>query len=277
MENLNLENVAEFKEKAISMGMEYAPKLVLAILTLILGLWVIGLLCKGMTKAFNKKDYDASLQKYLINLTKNILKVILFISVIQMIGVKTTSFVAVLGAAGLAVGLALQGSLSNFAGGVLILAFKPFKVGDYIKAQGLEGTVRSIQVFHTILITADGKKVILPNGDLSNGPIENYNSEPARRLHFEFGIGYADDIDKAKSILEDLIVGDDRILKDPTHRVAITSHGDSSVGISTYMWCSPEQFWDVHFSFPEKVKKAFDENNVEIPFPQIVVHQASAS
>lgn len=275
MDLINQETMNQLKEKAITMGLEFLPKIVLAIVTLVIGLWIIKVICGLLKKVFNKQSYDESLQKYLLNLTRIFLKIILFVTVIQIVGVKTTSLVAVLGAAGLAVGLALQGSLSNFAGGVLILIFKPFQVGDYIKAQGLDGSVYAIKVFHTELISADGKKIILPNGPLSNGAIENYSSEPARRIQFDFGIGYGDDMDKAKSIIEDIIGNDERVLKDPQHRVAISNHGDSAVGICVQVWCRPELYWDVYFSYPEKVKKAFDTNNIEIPFPQMVVHKAS--
>ncbi|MCB0271732.1 MAG: mechanosensitive ion channel [Bdellovibrionales bacterium] len=271
---MSVDHIKMLQEKAVSMGVEYLPKLVLAIVTLVLGLWLIRIFRSFLKRVFQRQKCDESLQKYLVSLTSIALKILLIVTVIQMVGVKTTSIVAVIGAAGLAVGLALQGSLSNFAGGILILIFKPFQVGDYIRAGGLEGTVRAIQVFHTELISADGKKVVLPNGNLANNPIENFNCEPARRISFLFGIGYGDDIDLAKSVIEDLIVKDDRVLKDPKHRVAVSKHGDNAVEMTVQVWCRPDLYWDVYFSYPEKVKKAFDDKEIEIPYPQMVVHQA---
>jgi len=268
-------NLTVYKDKALGMLMDYAPKLVLAIVVLFVGMRLIKVACNLAARFFQKKDYDKSLENYLLSMLRIALKVVLFVMVIQMIGVQTTSLVAILGAAGLAVGLALQGSLANFAGGVLLLIFKPFKVGDFIRAQNLEGAVQSIQVFATELITLDGKKVIIPNGPLSNGPIENFTSQPARKVSFEFGIGYSDDIDKAKAAVEEIITADDRILKDPKHLIAVTTHGDNSVGLGVYVWCTPDKYWDIHFSYPEKVKKAFDAKGIEIPFPQMVVHKAS--
>ena len=189
-----------------------------------------------------------------------------------MVGIETTSFVAILGAAGLAVGLALQGSLANFAGGVLILMFKPFKVGDLIEAQGFIATVKEIQIFNTILKTADNRIVIIPNGSLSNGSMVNINQESTRRVDFVFGIGYEDDIDKAKSILNTLADNDSRVLKDPAKVIVLSELADSSVNFTVRLWAKTEDYWGVYFDMQEAVKKSFDQQGISIPYPQQDVH-----
>jgi small conductance mechanosensitive channel len=189
-----------------------------------------------------------------------------------MLGVQMTSFIAILGAAGLAVGLALQGSLANFAGGVLLLLFKPFKVGDFIEAQGFSGSVNAIQVFNTVLKTPDNKTIIIPNGNLSNGAITNFTAEKNRRVDWTFGIGYSDDIKKAKEILVQLIKSDPRILDEPEAMVALSELGDSSVNFVVRAWVKLEDFWGVYFDIQEKVKLTFDEQGISIPFPQRDVH-----
>ncbi|MCB0327298.1 MAG: mechanosensitive ion channel [Bdellovibrionales bacterium] len=259
------------QEKVITYALEYGPKLLLAIVFLIVGMILIGLLIKGIKKAFKKADVDPSLQTFLVSLCGWSLKALLLISVASMLGIKTASFVAILGAAGLAVGLALQGSLANFAGGVLILLFKPFKVGDFINGQGISGTVREIHVFHTTLITSDGKKAVIPNGDLSNGIIENFTSEPIRRCEFAFGIGYGSDLKKAKEEIQKIIDEDARALRDPASLVAVSGHGASSVDLKVQVWCKTEDYWPIMNSYPEKVKLAFDAAGIEIPFPQMDV------
>jgi small conductance mechanosensitive channel len=250
----------------------YAPKLVLAIITLIIGLWVIGALKRVLVRSMEKKEVDSSLRGFLSAMFSVILKVLLIISVISMVGIETTSFIAILGAAGLAVGLALQGSLANFAGGVLILILRPFKVGDYIESMGHAGSVTNIQVFHTEMKTPDNKTIILPNGPVANGDIVNYSTEATRRIDFSFGIGYSDDISKAKEILNKIIAADDRVLKDPAPFVAVGELADSSVNITTRVWCKKELYWDIYFEMFEKVKSEFDANGISIPFPQTDVH-----
>jgi small conductance mechanosensitive channel len=250
----------------------YAPKLVLAIVTLIVGLWVIGGLKKLVKKSMEKKDIDKSLRNFLTSLFSVLLKVLLVISVISMVGVETTSFIAIIGAAGLAIGLALQGSLANFAGGALILILKPFKTGDYIESMGHAGTVNNIQVFHTELKTPDNKTIILPNGPVANNDIVNYSTEDTRRIDFAFGIGYSDDISKAKELLNKIIAADNRILKDPAPLIAVGELADSSVNITTRVWCKKEEYWNIYFDMFEKVKTTFDANGISIPFPQRDLH-----
>ena len=261
-----------YTDKGIGLLLEIGPNLVLAIITLIVGLWVIKLLGKGFERAMDKGSLEISLKRFLLSLARILLKVMLFISVISMLGVQTTSFIALLGAAGLAVGLALQGSLANFAGGVLLLLFKPFKVGDFIDAQGFLGTVHSIQVFNTVLKTPDNKTIVIPNGDLSNGSITNFSTESTRRIDMTFGIGYSDDIKKAKDLLNRLVKEDERILKDPASMVVLSELGDSSVNFAVRVWCNSADFWGIKCDMQENVKLTFDSEGISIPFPQRDVH-----
>lgn len=258
--------------KAIELSMLYVPKVVLAVLTLLIGLWVINLFVKISRKGLAKSDVDVTLRRFITSLISIALKAMLLITVISMLGVQMTSFIAVLGAAGLAVGLALQGSLANFAGGVLTLLFRPYKVGDVIEAQGHLGKVHAIQIFNTIVKTFDNKTIIIPNGDISNGSIVNYSTEETRRVDMSFGIGYGDDIQKAKEVINGLIEADTRILKDPAPMVRVSELGDSSVNFVVRPWCKAEDYWDIYFDMHEKVKLAFDENGISIPFPQSDVH-----
>ncbi len=261
-----------YKDKLIEMALKYAPKLLLAILTLIIGFWMIRILVRLLEKGLTKSNVDKSLHHFLRSGAGILLKVLLIISVASMVGIQTTSFVALIGAASFAVGLALQGSLANFAGGVLIILFKPFKVGDFIEVQGQSGTVSQIQIFSTILNTVDNKRVIVPNGNLSNGTIINYSAEDSRRVDWTFGIGYDDDLKKAKTILSGIIARDPRVLKDPEPSVAVAELADSSVNFTVRAWCQPGDYWNLFFDILEKVKLTFDENNISIPYPQTDVH-----
>ncbi len=267
-----MENLQAYYNQGIEFLLRVVPQFLWAIVALVVGLWIIKLILKATNKAMEKGNVDASLRKFLNSLIGIGLKVLLLISVASMLGIATTSFIAVIGAAGLAVGLALQGSLANFAGGVLILLFKPFRVGDVIETQGHTGKVAEIQVFNTVLKTPDNKTVIVPNGAVSNGSIVNYSTEEKRRVDMTFGIGYDDDIQKAKDILLDLLEEDNRILKDPTPQVLLSELADSSVNFSVRAWVKGADYWDVYFDMQEKVKKAFDANNISIPYPQHDVH-----
>ncbi len=267
-----MESLQGYWQTAVELLMTYLPKLVLAIIVLIAGLWLIRLVLKGMDRGLGRSNIELSLQKFLRSFLSIVLKALLLISVASMVGIATTSFVAILGAAGLAVGLALQGSLANFAGGVLILFFKPFKVGDVIDAQGVVARVHDIQVFHTILKTFDNKTVILPNGMLSNGSITNFSTEPTRRVDMTFGIGYGDDIQKTKTLLARLVEEDTRILKDPAPQIALSELGDSSVNFVVRVWCEAADYWGIYFDMQEKVKKNFDLEGISIPFPQRDLH-----
>jgi small conductance mechanosensitive channel len=270
-------NVEQLTQTATEMLMSYGPKLVLAVLTLIVGFWIIKRVmgaCEGMME---RSQVEITLRKFLLNLGSILLKALVIISVASMVGVETTSFIAMLGAAGLAVGLALQGSLANFAGGVLILFFKPFKVGDLIEAQGYLGIVKEIQIFVTVLTTLDNQRIIIPNGLLSNGCVTNLNAEPHRRVDMTFGISYGDDVLQAKRVLQDLITADTRVLAEPASEVYVSAHADSAVSMLVRVWVKPENYWGVYFHMHEQVKLAFDREHITIPFPQRDVHMISAS
>ena len=257
-------------DQAIAMTMLYAPRLVLAIITLLIGLWLIQRLVNVLDHKLGAKD--PTLSSFLRGLVSVVLKVLLLISVASMVGVATTSFVAVIGAAGLAIGLALQGSLANFAGGVLILIFKPFKVGDTIEAQGFVGTVKEIQILHTILNTPDNRRVVIPNGSLSNSSLVNMSVNTTRRADMTFGISYNDDIDKAKAICQRLLDADPRVLKDPAPLIVVGSLGDNSVNLTVRCWTNASDLWPFQWDMLERVKKSFDAEGVTIPFPQRDVH-----
>jgi len=259
-------------EQIMDLVLKYGGQLLLAILTLLIGLWVIGRIMKGVKKVFEARDFDASLQSFLLSVFAIVLKIMLIISVISMVGVEMTSFIAILAAAGLAIGMALSGTLQNFAGGVMILILKPFKTGDYITAEGHSGTVKEIQIFHTILNTPDKKTIILPNGPVANGSTVNYSTEPVRRVDFTFGIGYNDDIDKAKNVIQEVIDKDERIFKDPTPFIGVINLGDSSVDLVTRVWANAGDYWGIFFDMQETIKKEFDRQGVSIPFPQRDVH-----
>jgi small conductance mechanosensitive channel len=259
-------------EAIMALVTDWGLKLLMALVVLIIGLWIIKLIMGAIVRNMEKREVDASLRSFLKSLIGALLKIMLIISVITMLGVEMTSFVAILAAAGLAVGMALSGTLQNFAGGVMLILFKPFKAGDFIDAQGYTGTVREIQIFNTILKTPDNKTVIIPNGGLSTGAMVNFSTEPQRRVDFVFGIGYGDDIDKARGVLDRLIAADDRILKDPEPFVAVSELADSSVNFVVRVWADAANYWGIFFDMTENVKKEFDKENISIPFPQTDVH-----
>jgi small conductance mechanosensitive channel len=256
----------------MELSITYGLKLVLAIVTLVVGLWLIKLLLRVLGKTFEKNKVEPTLSRFLRSLLASLLKIMLIITVISMVGVEMTSFIAILAAAGLAVGMALSGTLQNFAGGVIIILFRPFKVGDFIEAMGFMGTVKEIQIFNTILTTVDNKTIIIPNGSLSGSAMTNFSTEPKRRVDFTFGIGYSDDIDKAKRVIESVIKSDDRILKEPPPFIAVSGLGDSSVNITVRVWADAADYWGIFFDMNENVKKSFDKEGISIPFPQRDVH-----
>lgn len=250
----------------------YGPKLILAILTLIIGSKLIHSLKKFIEKTIIQSNIDNSLKPYISGISVTLAKVVLYISVAGMIGIQTTSFIAILGAAGLAIGMALQGSLANFAGGVLILLFKYFKVGDYIKAQGQAGTVKEIQVFATILNTPDNRIIIIPNGPLAGGTIENVSALDTRRVDLVFGIGYDDNIDTAKEVFKRVLSETPEILPEPTPTIEVNELADSSVNFIVRPWVMSKDYWKVYYSLTERMKKALDEAGLSIPYPQRDIH-----
>lgn len=267
-----MENIDFYSNKLLELVIEFAPKLLLAIVTLVIGLWIIKRLSKVVEKALIKGDVDLSLRPFLRRLLEFTLKILLLASVISMIGVEITSVIAILGAAGLAIGLALQGSLSNLAGGVIILIFKPFRVGDLIELSGQTGIVKEIRIFYTTIRTPQNHIVTVPNGNAANSTVINFTMEDTRRIDLLFGIGYGDDIDKAKSVLKSIIESETKILKDPPPLIAISELADNSVNIKVHTWVHNPDYWYVFHFMHEAVKKEFDKAQISIPFPQRDIH-----
>lgn len=266
-------DVNNIMEIITTKGSEYGIKLVGAIIVWIIGSFIVKSLGNAFGKMLDKRGTDASLKPFLKSLVGALLKVMLVISVLSMLGIEMTSFIAILGAAGLAVGMALSGTLQNFAGGVMILIFKPFKVGDYLEAQGHIGTVSEIQIFNTILKTLDNKTIIIPNGGLSNASMVNYSTEPTRRVDFTFGIGYGDSIELGKEVLLNLLKTDTRIINDPAAPfVEVVALADSSVNFTVRVWVKTEDYWGVYFDTNAKVYNEFNKAGLNIPFPQMDVH-----
>jgi len=251
---------------------EIAWQVAQAILVLVIGLPIIRILTGILSRFMKKRNIDESLRPFLKSMFKNILLVLLVITALSMLGIEMTSFVAIIGAAGLAVGLALQGTLQNFAGGVIILLLRPFRVGDYIEGAGEAGTVKEIQIFNTILNTPDNVRVTVPNGKLSNDNISNYSIEDTRRVDMVFGIGYSDDIKKAKELLEQIVNSDERVLKDPEPQVVVGELADSSVNFKVRPWVKGADYWGLYFDMQQRVKEEFDAHGISIPFPQRDVH-----
>ncbi len=255
-----------------AMIMEYGQKLVIGILVLVIGLWIVGIITKTVKRLMQKQGLDPALQSFLGSMLGITLKILVVITALGTLGVEMTSFVAILAAAGLAVGMALSGTLQNFAGGVMLLIFKPFKVGDVISAQGHTGSVNEIQIFNTILKTPDNKTVIIPNGGLSTGSMVNFSTEARRRVDWTVGIGYGDDADKAKEVLMGMLQDDSRILKDPAPFIALAELADSSVNFTVRAWVEAANYWGVYFDLNERVYKEFEKHGLNIPYPQMDVH-----
>jgi len=275
--DISVEKFEHYMTLIGEMGLTFGSKLLVALLVFIVGSWIISRVMKLFDIAMTAKKVEITLHQFLMSIVSIMFKAILIIIVASMIGVETASLIAVLGAAGLAVGLALQGSLANFAGGILILFFKPFKAGDVIEAQGYVGTVQEIQIFNTIVLTLDNQRVIIPNGLLSNGCVKNLFIEKTRRVDMTFGISYDDDILKAKAILQRVMDNDERVLKDPSADIFVSAHADSSVNFLVRPWVNSEDYWPVYFGTMEAVKIAFDQEGITIPYPQRDVHIIQAS
>jgi small conductance mechanosensitive channel len=265
-------NTEQILDHIYDLALFYGPKVLAAIAVWIIGSWVIKWLSKSFNKMLENRQTDASLRPFLKSLVGMLLKVLLVISVLSMLGVEMTSFIAVLGAAALAVGMALSGTLQNFAGGVMILLFKPFKVEDVIEAQGFLGKVSEIQIFNTILKTPDNKTIIIPNGGLATSALTNFSTEAQRRVDWTFGIGYGDNVEQAKAVIKELCDQDSRILKDPELFIAVSELADSSVNFAVRAWVNADDYWDVYFQMNEKVYNTFDQKGLNIPFPQMDVH-----
>lgn len=259
-------------EKIFSFLVTAGGKLVAAVLVLFVGHIIIKYFIKFISKNKLSAKVDITVKKFLDNFLKVALYCILIISVIAIIGIPMASIVAVLGSAGLAIGLALQGALSNIAGGIMLIIFKPFTVGNFVDAAGCSGVVDSIGLFYTVIMTLDNKRVTIPNSNITGSNVTNYSCEPNRRVDIVFSVEYGSDITKAKSVIMDVITANEKALKDPAPFVRISKHADSAVEITTRTWCRSADYWDVFFDITEGVNKAFTENDIVVPFPQVDVH-----
>ncbi len=257
-------------DKGYNLIIEFGPRVIAALLIWIIGSWLIKVVIKGLRKGMSKKGYDESLTKFLLNLLNWVLKIVLILTLLGTLGIETTSFAAILAAAGLAIGLALQGSLSNFAGGALIMIFKPFKVGDLIEAQGELGVVKEIQIFTTQINTPQNKLVIIPNGALSNGNITNYSAEGKLRVDLTIGVSYDADIKATKDLLLQVLTSHPKVLKDPAPTVDVSELADSSVNFAVRPWANVSDYWDVYFGITENCKLELDKAGIEIPYPHQV-------
>jgi len=268
--NAEVDQLVRESQTWVPLIMEYGSRVLLALLTLAIGWWITNLVSDRLARLVGLKVHDPALQGFIRTLANVVLKIMLAISVASMIGIETTSFVAAIGGATLAIGLALQGSLANFAGGVLILLFRPFRIGDWIEAQGVSGTVDSIQIFHTVLRTGDNKTVIVPNGTLSNGIITNTNRQPTRQVVFNVGVDYEADLQKAREVLLEL-AKDPRVLPDPAPAAVISELGDSSITVSLRVWVKTADYWSLMFMLNEQARDRLRAEGIDIPFPQRVI------
>lgn len=267
--NLNIDQIFTYLTQTV---IEYGPKLIGAVIVFIIGKMIIKKLTNLFSRMMDKNGTDASLKPFLKSIINILLTVLLVISVLSMLGVAMTSFIAILGAAGLAIGMALSGTLQNFAGGVMILLFKPFKVGDLLDAQGHKGSVKEIQIFNTILTDLDNKTIIIPNGGLSTNSMVNYSTESTRRVDISVGIAYGENVENARKVLIELAKTDKRILTDPAPFIGVTELADSSVNLTFRLWVESADYWGVFFDMNEKVYETFGKSGVQIPFPQMDVH-----
>ena len=276
-----MEELKQFQLGSISMqdaltslidtSIKFGGRLLLCIIIYIIGKKIIKYLNALFKKLLTRRGIDPSVESFLISLVNIILYIVLFLSIVNILGIHSTSFVAILASVGIAIGMALSGTLQNFAGGVMILLFKPYKVGDYIEAQGQGGTVKEIQIFNTVLTTSDNRTIIIPNGGLSTGIITNTN-QADRRVEWIIGIGYGQDIDKARSFVEILLKSDNRIFSNPTPLIAVNKLNNSSVDLVIRCWTKKENFWNVYFSMNERIYNTFSAENIEMPFPHMTVN-----
>jgi len=253
-------------------GLDFGINLLAALAIFIVGRIVVGLVVRATRIAMQKNEVEKTLETFACNLIRWALMIVVIIAAISQIGIQTTSFIAIFGAAGLAVGLALQGSLSNFAAGVLIVMFRPYKVGDWVEAAGISGAVEQVQILTTILKTGDNKRVIVPNSQIMESIITNYSANDTRRVDLVIGVSYDDNLDKVRKTLEDVIASDDRILAEPAHQIAVSELADSSVNFVVRPWVNTSDYWGVYFGLTEAIKKRFDQEGISIPFPQRDVH-----
>jgi len=256
---------------------EFVQKLFICILIYYIGKKLIRLLNKALAKLMDAKELDVSVISFLSSLVNILLTVVLLITIVHILGINNSSFLALFASIGVAMGMALSGTMQNFAGGVMILLFRPYKIGDYIQAQGHEGTVKSIQIFSTVLITGDNRTIYVPNGGLSNNIIVNYNNQDTRRIEWSIGVEYGTNYDKAKSIIESILLSDKRIMKTPNPLIVLKALSDNSVDILIRVWVKRPDYWDVYYSINEQIYKIFAANGINIPFPNVTVHMSAKS
>ncbi len=260
------------QDKGMDIGIDLAIKAATAIAIFLIGKFVIRLVVRALGKLMEKQEVDKTLETFICNLVRTTLMVVVVIAAIGAIGVETTSFIAIFGAAGLAVGLALQGSLSNFASGVLIVLFRPYRVGDFVEAAGIAGSVEEVQILTTILKTGDNKQIIVPNSQIMDSIITNYSANDTRRVDMVVGVSYDDDLDRVRKTLQELIAAEDRILDEPAPTIAVSALADSSVNFVVRPWVNSPDYWGVTFDLTEAIKKRFDKEGISFPFPQQDVH-----
>jgi len=277
MDQLSSEHLSNYADTLLALVVRYGPRLLLALVVLVGGLWLINRLTRTIGRALEGRALEPTLGQFLTSLASALLRALLLVSVGAMVGIETTSFVAMLGAAGLAIGLSLQGSLANFAGGVLILFFRPFRVGDYVEGLGVAGTVASIQIFFTLIKTPDNKLISVPNGPLSNGIVTNYSALPTRRVELSIRIHYSADVAAAKRVLKGLLDADRRVHADPASSVVVSALAESAVMLTLRAWVAASDYWDVQYDLLERIKSALDERGIPIPLAPHTVHAPNAS
>jgi small conductance mechanosensitive channel len=260
------------RDKGVDLGIDLGIKIATALAIFLIGRFLIKILVRGIGTVMQKQSVDKTLETFVCNLVRISLMVVVVIAAISAIGIETTSFIAIFGAAGLAVGLALQGSLSNFASGVLIVLFRPYRVGDFIEAAGIAGSVEQVQILTTILKTGDNKQIIVPNSQVMDSIITNYSANDTRRVDMVIGVSYDDDLDKVRKTLEELLAADDRVLSEPPPLIAVSALADSSVNFVVRPWVKSADYWGVMFEMTETIKKRFDKEGISFPFPQQDVH-----
>ncbi|MEE1215876.1 MAG: mechanosensitive ion channel [Bacteroidaceae bacterium] len=271
VQNVNLEQVIQ---QIITFCVDAGKSILLAAVIFIAGRFLISVINRLVAQMMERRKIDATIQSFLRSFINILLTILLLISVVSALGVNTTSFAALLASAGVAVGMALSGNLQNLAGGLIILLFKPYKVGDYVDAQGVSGTVKEIQIFHTVLVTPDNKIIYVPNGSLSSGSVTNYSLSQLRRVDWTVGVEYGTEIEKVRQTVLDLIKKDGRILTEPTPFIALSALADSSVNITIRVWVKNEDYWGVFFDMNQNIYEVFNREGISFPFPQVTVHQA---
>jgi small conductance mechanosensitive channel len=278
LQNIDWTQVMDtIQSQGLDLALNFGKNIAIAIAIFYFGKLVVSLIVRGMRKLMRARDVDTTLEVFLCNFTRVGLMAFVIIAAIGQLGIQTASFIGIFAAAGLAVGLALQGSLSNFAAGVLIVLFRPYRVGDFVEAAGIAGSVEQVQILTTVLKTPDNKQIIVPNSQIMDSIITNYSANDTRRVDMTFGVSYDDDLDKVRAAIEELVSADDRILKEPACQIAVHTLADSSVNFIVRPWVKTADYWAVHFDLTERVKKRFDEVGISIPFPQQDVHLYKAN